>query len=558
MGILLLPVVNAHSRPVLDAHEPRSCLALLPSGLSPIAGPWYGADQWIWFTSQHYRVGKIRIRVVNVFNTSRPGENTWYARLANFIHIKTVPAVIRNELLFKSGEPVNARNLYETERNLRVLPFVRIVIIEPDGCHGHVVNVRVIEKDAWTLKANFQFTHVGGQSEYHYKIKDTDFLGLGKIISVGWEKTFEQSGTLFAYEDPAIMGTRWTGLAQYDHFSDGFLKELTVGRPFYRDRDPWALTFTGSSQQENLDFFENGTLTESIPTRINDFSVDYGRLLGFSHDTGERFFVGWSRRSESYGTPSLIPGYGALPLALIDRTENGPTLGWQLFQDRYRSFENIRLIDRVEDYNLGWTVNANWSYDPSWLGSLGSSSTLNLSVDTGTRIFGHDLLLASASWEARRQANAWQNEVGEIQGTYYNQMLPYQTLVLHGDYQFEVNPEPDNLLYIGGIQGLRGYPNFFRLGTRLWSGTIEDRIVTPIQFWHTFVLGFVVYADWARIEELSPSRWSQTYQDVGGGIRIGDLRSAYGQVYYLTIAFPTVHAPGVPASSIVIGDIVNF
>ena len=553
-----MPVAHAYSLPGFHAREPASCLVLLPTGLSPVAGPWYAADQWAWFARHHYRVGRIRIRVVNVFDISRPGEDTWYARLANFIHIKTRPAVVRAELLFKTGGPVKARTLYETERNLLALPFVRIVIVVPDGCHGRVVNVRVIEKDAWTLKANVQFTHVGGQSEFHYNIKDTDFLGLGKILAVGWEKTFEQTGTLFTYEDPAILGSHWTGLAQYDHYSDGFLKELTVGRPFYRDRDPWALTFTGTSQQENLDFFENDTLAESVPTRIDDFAVDYGHLIAFSHDTGERFFVGWSRQSEQYGPPPLTPGYEALPLVFADRTENGPTVGWQLFQDRYRSFENIRLIDRVEDYNLGWTINANWSYDPAWLGSLGSSSTLNLSVNTGTRIFGHDLFLAAASWRARRQEKAWQNEIGEIGGTYYNQMLPDQTLVFHGDYEFEVNPDPDNLLYIGGIQGLRGYPNFFRLGSRLWSGTIEDRIVTPIEFLHTFVLGFVVYADWARIDELSPSRWSRTYQDVGAGIRIGDLRSAYGQVYYLTLAFPTVHAPGVPLSSVVIGDIVNF
>ncbi|EQD76449.1 hypothetical protein B1B_01671 [mine drainage metagenome] len=555
---LLATPVRAKTPRVAAGSATGSCLAGLPQGLTPAGGPFYDAHLWRWLESRHDRIGRIEVRIVNVFNRSRAGQDTWYARVADFIHAKTEPSVIRDALLFKSGQTVVARTIYETERNLRALPFVRAVRIEPESCLHHVVEVAVIEKDAWTLKLDYQFTHVGGASEIRYKALDTDIFGTGKTLSVSWQKTLQRTETDYVYEDPALFGSRWTGFLSDGTFSDGYQREITLARPFYRDQDPWSLAVSGLSQKENLDLYLDGVLVESVPNLLNTASVTYGHLISFSGDTGERFYLGWSRHTTTYETPIAEEPGPLLPLDLFSRRMVGPTLGWQLFQDRYRSFENIRLIDRVEDYNLGWNVMGTLGIDPSWLGSLGDSLTFDLDMSVGSRLFGHDLLLASGVWQVRRQSGQWQNESGQLGATYYNQDLPEETWVLHTAYAFTVRPDPLSLLYIGGIQGLRGYPNYFRLGTRMWTATLEDRVVTPITLFHSFVLGFVAYTDCAQIEELAPVHWSRIYQDVGGGLRIGNLRSAYGQVYYLTMAFPLVHAPGVPAAQFIVGDIVHF
>ena len=556
MAAALLPVSPVQAK--TTGTGVGSCLAGFPPGVAPALGRFYDAHLWSFLESRHDRIGRIDVHVVNVFNRSRPGQDTWYARAADFIHAKTKAYVIRDMLLFKSGEPVLARTIYETERNLRALPFVRAVRIVPTSCVDQVVTVAVVEKDAWTLKLDFRFSHVGGASEIRYKALDTDILGTGKTFSVSWQKTLQRTETDYEYEDPAIFGSRWTGLAIDGTLSDGYLREITIARPFYRDTDPWSMSFSGLSQKEDLDLYEGGVLTESVPNQLNTASVTYGHLIGFSGNTGERLYLGWSRNSETYETPIAEAPVPLLPLDLLARRTVGPTVGWQLFQDRYRSFENIQLIDRVEDYDLGWNVMGTLGLDPSVFGSLGNSFSFNLDASVGSRLLGHDLLLASGSWQVRRQTGEWQNESGQLAATYYNQDLPEQTWVLHAAYAFTVRPDPLSLLYIGGIQGLRGYPNYFRLGTRMWTTTLEDRIVTPVMLFHSFVLGFVAYADCAQIEELTPARWSRIYEDVGGGLRIGNLRSAYGQVYYLTMAFPLVRVPGVPADEFIVGDIVHF
>jgi hypothetical protein len=64
-------------------------------------------------------IGEIRISADDVFNLDDPAENNWLFRFANRVHIQTRPEVIRNQLLFKSGEKLSAQRVQESERLLR-------------------------------------------------------------------------------------------------------------------------------------------------------------------------------------------------------------------------------------------------------------------------------------------------------------------------------------------------------------------------------------------------------------------------------------------------------
>ena len=65
------------------------------------------------------RIGEIRIVAGDIFDLSDPRENNCFFRLANKLHINTRPNVIRQALLFESGQPVSVQKIEETERLLR-------------------------------------------------------------------------------------------------------------------------------------------------------------------------------------------------------------------------------------------------------------------------------------------------------------------------------------------------------------------------------------------------------------------------------------------------------
>ncbi|HFD88138.1 MAG TPA: hypothetical protein ENJ35_10755, partial [Gammaproteobacteria bacterium] len=69
-------------------------------------------------------IGKITVKVNNIFDTSRPEENAALFRLGNRLHIKTREDTVRDRLLFKPGERYSGRVLDETERLLRNTSFL--------------------------------------------------------------------------------------------------------------------------------------------------------------------------------------------------------------------------------------------------------------------------------------------------------------------------------------------------------------------------------------------------------------------------------------------------
>ena len=98
-------------------------LATLPSSA--------GEDPWAASEARGERIGALRIVTSDVFDLRKPDENYWLARAANFLHITTRERIIREALLFKLGDRVDAATIHETERLLRALPWVQDATIEP-------------------------------------------------------------------------------------------------------------------------------------------------------------------------------------------------------------------------------------------------------------------------------------------------------------------------------------------------------------------------------------------------------------------------------------------
>jgi hypothetical protein len=77
------------------------------------------------------RIGEVRVRTEDVFDTENPKEASTLYRWANALHIQTRASVIENALLFKRGDPVSVAVIDETERLLRGERYLYDVRIRP-------------------------------------------------------------------------------------------------------------------------------------------------------------------------------------------------------------------------------------------------------------------------------------------------------------------------------------------------------------------------------------------------------------------------------------------
>ena len=536
------------------ADSPADCPA--PDTSKPER--WPGQRVWEALQVGGYSIGHIDIVVDGVFDLGNPKEDTWYGKTADALHANTHPDVIQAQLLVDDGESVDARSIYESERRLRALSFLRYADIEPAACHGKSVDVEVHVKDAWSLKFSVNFAHVGGESSIGASFEDVDFLGTGKTLSVGHKTDVQRTTNQVSYQDPALFGTRWTLATTYAHLSDGYDRSLDLGQPFYEDRAEWSFFVHYLNQLQDLSFYNQAQLAWRVPDKQQRLELDWMRLLDWQGDTGMRAGASYISQVADYGSLNSFPPTTLARPVLTDRRFGGLAGSYEYYQDRYASYTDLVLISRAEDYNIGWDTTAQLGYYATALGSKLPAWFYTVNSSYGAEVGEHGVLLANAGMQGRRQDGQLVNQLADLAFTYYDQRFDRHTLVFHGEVDYSLRPDPENLQYLGGLEGMPGYPNFFLVGDRRWQAQVADRYLTNATIFNIFRVGFSVYADAGKIREPYPVGWSRTLLDAGIALRLGDIRSAYGGVIYVTYAWPLVELPGATERQFVVGNIIHF
>src|SRR4029450_11857215 len=93
------------------------------------------------------RIGEVRVRTADVFDTTDPKEDYTLFRWANVLHVQTRASVIEAALLFRKGDPVSVAVIEETERLLRRGRYLYEVRIRPMAYHDGVVDIDVFTQD---------------------------------------------------------------------------------------------------------------------------------------------------------------------------------------------------------------------------------------------------------------------------------------------------------------------------------------------------------------------------------------------------------------------------
>jgi hypothetical protein len=97
------------------------------------------------------RIGTVTVESQNIFDLDDPSENNSLFRLANAVHVRTRPEVIRRLLLFKTGDPLTVQAIDETERIMRANHFIYDVVISPVSIHDGIVDIGITTRDTWSL-----------------------------------------------------------------------------------------------------------------------------------------------------------------------------------------------------------------------------------------------------------------------------------------------------------------------------------------------------------------------------------------------------------------------
>ena len=531
-------------------------ITLLIIGVPPSL---YGSgNSWEELQRKGAKINFIEIKVDNVFDLTKPEEDTFIARIANFIHITTRKKVISKTILFAPDDSVDPGIIHESERLLRSLPYIRDAEIIPLVSETGRVTALVRVHDAWSLNGGVKFHHVGGESSGGVKLEERNFLGYGKQVSFDHEKDPIRTTNAFGYRDPQLFWSRWTMSMNYQEFSDGSGKNFILEHPFYSLETPWALGTSFSHSRTSETLFNEGRTALGFPVATEDWLLYASYLYRFRHRRAWRIGIEVGSSSAHYGDltisePGLLPNPD-----LRGRRFRGIVARWELIEDRFETFENIRAIARTEDYNIGWESSAKVGYFFKSWGSSSDAAFTSIAFSKGFVSGRKGLFLLGGNFRGRREGREFVDMIGTTHLTYYDQRFPYQTIASNISVTAGSHLDPEDIIYLGGSQGLRGYPDYFKGGNRRWISSVEDRIITRLDLLGLVRLGFVIFADGGSAYNFRTGKMSKIFVDIGGGLRLGNLKSAFGRVILLSVAFPLVKEEGIDSYQLVVGNVVHF
>ncbi|MFZ9477301.1 MAG: hypothetical protein ACO29T_00205 [Steroidobacteraceae bacterium] len=482
-------------------------------------------------------IGSITVKPLDIFDTSIPEENTALFRLANTLHINTRAKTIERQLLFETGEAYDPRLLRETERLLRQTRYLREAWVTPIALQDGKVDLEVTTRDVWTLNPGISFGRKGGKSTSGFEIEDLNLLGIGAQLSLSRRKEVDRTTDLLIYRDRQLGNTWWSIDAELADNSDGKRRALELDHRFYAldTRRAGGVAFADDTRIDSR--YDLGQVVGQYATEAKFASAYAGWSKGLIDGEVLRYRVGITqdeRRFDSIG--DTRPG-AAVP---TDRKLVYPWVSMEWLQDEFREARNRDQIERTEDFQYGWQVTGRLGYAAKSLGSSGNALIFDASASHGIELDGRSTLLLSANASGRHDGSDFLDTVIAGSARYYRRQsqrrLWFASLSLEQGHKLD----PDRQILLGGDNGLRGYPLRYQAGEGRWLLTLEQRFFTD---WFPFRLvnvGGAIFADAGGALGSNPygSQPRGVLTDVGIGLRLGNSRTALGNVLHVDLAFP--------------------
>lgn len=484
------------------------------------------------------RIGEISVVPRAIFDLADPDEDKLLFRLANALHIRTRPDVIRRALLFKRGEPVSRRVLEETERLLRSNRYLYDVQFRPVAYHDGVVDIEVSTRDTWSLDPGVSAGRSGGANTSGIHLREYNLLGTGATVNFLHSRSVDRTGNEFQFSSDRVFGS-WASVdLSHAANSDGRRSAASVVQPFYALDSRWSAGVTAAKDIRIDAVYNAGKVVGQYRHRQAQAEAFAGWSPGLVGGWVQRYSVGLSYQNDAYASEPDLTAPAELP---GDEKRVAPFLRGALIEDRYARELNRNLIGRPEFFALGLASTVQLGWASRRLGSSRDALLYALTISRGFEPMPDHTLIASATLTGQYAGTQVRRQRLGAQAQYYLPQTPRWLFYAAAAGDMLTRPDPVDSLLLGGDNGLRGYPLRYQSGTRRALFTLEERFYTDLYLWRLFRIGGAVFVDAGRawggdnLNSVSPG-W---LGNAGFGLRIVNARAAFSNVLHIDVAFPS-------------------
>jgi hypothetical protein len=446
-----------------------------------------------------------------------PEERSWYARVANALHIQTRPQVIRRELLFGPGAMYDSALVAESERNLRALGVFRRVQIDSVRTDSGLV-MRVVTKDGWSTKADWRFRSAGGEVEFTIGLVEDNLLGTASAAAVRYRKTPDRSTVALGFRQPRLLAGTVGLSTQYENRSDGQLAAVAIERPFFSLTSPVAFRLEAEDHEERVLRFFNGEDDAS-----DSLSRRYSLVRGAA---------AWALRASSRGFLRLgvqaqvrrddfrpREEQGEFPSTVTGAF--GPYLVWN--RADFLVTRGVAGFAREEDVDLGTTVRTGVMLAPKAFGYERDGIAPTVSARVGTRIPGGFGFLEGLAGGLYNSAGL-DSGVVQLAATAVFKPRSGHVALAHVEGGWLERPLPGAEFDLGLGSGPRAFRSHAFTGDRMLFATAEYRVTVEEDFLGLVGLGVAGFVDHGGAWYAGAPR--RVGWDAGLGLRLGASRAS--------------------------------
>ena len=513
-------------------------------------------------------VGSIHVVNLDVFQPSDGGLLEWF----NHFHRTTREKHIRRESILLSGMPYDSALVDETMRNLRNRnPYSTkdptwsstVAMVPIQAAVPGTVDVLIVTRDVWSLRLNSDYNYQPGYLiTLNGSVSENNLFGWRKQAAVEF---IMRQGDMWlgpTYFDPNLLGTR---LRLTTAFYEGWAREIgnlaagpregfsdwqRLEYPFYALSQRWG-GYVDVGYTTSVARMISGT--SGTPAAVlTRFSPELGTCVtpGGPSDPNSTLVAGCAYRyrvgsltsglTRSFPRPWLIqrltvgneiglvrPSFLAdFPTDLrdsfaqryfrISERTSGLYVQYDAFTPRYRTYRDLDTYDLAEDMRLGPSVTLKFGRASTWLGSDADFFSFKAEAYINTGLLGGFQSLRG-SWESRDGSDGLLDQLIKAQFYAATPVLAHSfRVVASGIAGFVADNVHRTQVYVGGLEGLRGYPVNTFLGYDWYHAHLELRSMALALA--SFRLGGLAFADAGHAADTAQAL--RFFGDAGAGLRL--------------------------------------
>ena len=450
------------------------------------------------------------------------------ADIGNAISFSTRNGVIRNLLLFKTGERLDALSIRESERLLRTQNYIRdarIFIPNKNILTNDSVDIIVVVQERFSLNASFTSSTNQGEIQLY----QNNFFGTGNKIRQGGKIDYNKlnlSSYNGEFKNVNIYKTYIDASLFYDvnqyRKTQGFL----IDRTFFSPLTKWAGSLSRVMTQEK--FYYDQILNKQIPVNIKYNTTDLwlGRSIPLGNGNDEAF------RSSSL----VIAGrFSNTRFIQRDTTNLAPiiNLNNKIFYLGSIGFSSRRYYKDRKLFRFGNTEDIPEGRSFSFVGGFLDEGSVpfyytGIKFSSGQHIENIGYLAGSIEYGTFYSKYIAQRGVLTIDGSYFSDLWKLKSKwtmrqFIYAKMTNGLNREANELVNLNGStnDGLYGFQSNLVEGRNKFILKFESIIYTPFNYAGTNIAA-VVFAGFGMLSNPIASNVSDRtiYQAYGLGFLI--------------------------------------